>query len=422
MHRALYILALIVAGEAVFALPFHLARFFRPTVLDVFALTPTELGAAQGAYGIVAMLAYFPGGALADRFQPRKLLALSLWCTAAGGLYMATFPGYLGAFVLWALFGVTTILLFWAALIRATRDWGGHTEQGLAYGLLEGGRGALAAALASLGVLLFSISFPDGYQNASTVEKHHALRTIIYGYTTVTALAGALAWFVIRDAQPPDEPAPSTPPSGKLRPGMHMLDVLRIPAVWLQAIIVVCAYVGYKGFDNYALFAVEAYGIDEVEAAKIVTIGSWLRPLAAIGAGLLGDRFRASRMLLVLFALLLAADLCFALYTPRAGSLWVLMGNIAVTCIAIFGFRALYFALLEEAEIPLALTGTAVGFISVLGFSPDIFVTLVAGILIERSPGTEGHQHFFLFLAAFALAGLLASATLMRVTGRRRGR
>ena len=75
-------LGLVLAGEAVYALPFHVARFFRPTVLDVFALTPTQLGVAQSVYGVVAMLAYFPGGPLADRFPARKLLAFSLWVTA----------------------------------------------------------------------------------------------------------------------------------------------------------------------------------------------------------------------------------------------------------------------------------------------------------------------------------------------------
>ena len=62
-------LALILAGEAVYALPFHIARFFRPTLLEVYGLTATELGAAQGIYGIIAMVAYFPGGPLADAIE-----------------------------------------------------------------------------------------------------------------------------------------------------------------------------------------------------------------------------------------------------------------------------------------------------------------------------------------------------------------
>ncbi|MDH3942315.1 MAG: MFS transporter, partial [Xanthomonadales bacterium] len=141
-HRIFYMLGLILAGEAIYALPFHVTRFFRPTVLEVFDLTNTELGTAQAVYGVIAMLSYFPGGPLADRFPARKLLAWSLWSTAAGGLYMATMPGFRGALIIWGFFGFTTILLFWAALIRATREWGGIKEQGRAFGFLEGGRGA----------------------------------------------------------------------------------------------------------------------------------------------------------------------------------------------------------------------------------------------------------------------------------------
>ena len=146
-QRFVYMLGLILAGEAVFVLPFNLARFFRPTVLEVLGFTNTQLGAAQGVYGVVAIGAYIFGGPIADRFEARKLLAISLWATALGGLYLATFPDVQGARFLWGFFGLTTILFFWAALIKATRDWGGVDTQGRAYGLLDGGRGALAALL-----------------------------------------------------------------------------------------------------------------------------------------------------------------------------------------------------------------------------------------------------------------------------------
>ena len=407
-------LGLVIAGEAIFALPFHVARFFRPTVLEVFNLTATELGAAQSIYGIMAMLAYFPGGPIADRFPARKLMAMSLWMTAAGGLYMSTFPDYRGALVLWGFFGVSTILLFWAAMIRACRDWGGKKEQGRAYGMLDGGRGLLQAGLASIGVLLFALSFPDGYASATIEQKEDTLRLIILGYSAVTAAAGLLVWFVISDGHPAGDPD-----RGEWKPHTesvvaHVLRALRIPAVWLQALIVFTAYVSYKGFDNYSLFAVQGYGLDEVEAARIVAIGAWMRPIAAIGAGLLGDRFDASRMIILLFATLLMSHLFFAFTTPVPGAAWAMLTNTLITCIAIYGLRGLYFALFEEAKVPAAVTGTAVGLVSVVGYTPDIFVTLTAGILIDRNPGLLGHQHFFVFLAVFTVVGLLASIALRR--------
>ncbi len=419
VHRFLFMVGLVVAGEAVFALPFHVARFFRPTVLEVFALTNTELGAAQGIYGILAMIAYFPGGPLADRFSARKLLAFSLWMTAAGGLYMATFPGYRGALFLWGFFGVSTILLFWAALIRATRDWGGNDQQGRAYGLLDGGRGLLAAVLASIAVVVFGFFFPEDYSSATFEEKKEALRVVIYGYAAATALAGLFVWFVISDRHPKREEglADREPQTGTV--WVHFVRVMRIPAVWLQALIVVCAYVGYKGFDNYSLYAVEGYGMNEVDAARLVAIGAWMRPVAALGAGFLGDRFTISRMTLMAFVLLLISDLFFALTTPLPGIVWVLFCNMLLGASAIFGLRGLYFALFQEAKVPVAVTGTAVGLVSVLGFTPDIFVAYIGGVLLDRSPGLAGHQHFFLFLAAFAALGVIASYTIMRMLHKR---
>jgi len=407
-------LALILAGEAIYALPFHVTRFFRPTVLEVFGLSNTELGAAQAVYGVVAMLAYFPGGPLADRFPARKLLAWSLWSTAAGGLYMATLPGFRGAMMIWGFFGITTILLFWAALIRATREWGGTTEQGRAFGLLEGGRGMLAAVLATLGAGLFGFMFPEGYASASVEGKREALSLIIYGYTAVTALTGVYVWFVLSDGHPSGQPNLEEWNPEQESTWMHIMKVLRMPSVWLTSVIVVCAYVGYKGFDNYSLFAVEGFGLGQVEAARIAAIGAWMRPVAALAAGFLGDRYLVSRMTVVCFAILLASQLFFAIFTPQPGTAWILLTNILIGSSAIFGLRSLYYALFEEARVPAAVTGTAVGLVSVLGYTPDIFVSYMGGVLLDNSPGLTGHQHYYYFLAGFAGLGLLVSYRLMR--------
>jgi nitrate/nitrite transporter NarK len=415
-NRIISILGLILAGEAIFALPFHIARFFRPIMLEMFNLTATELGAAQGIYGIVAMLCYFPGGFIADRYPSHKLIALSLWMTALGGFFMATLPNYFELVLLYAFFGFTTIILFWGALIRATREWGGSQEQGLAFGVLEGGRGLLAVVLASIAVMAFHFSFPIGYETATLVEKTNVLRTVIYGYTFITAVIGIYVWFAFAEFSISRDVINSVKRKNPIL--KNIKEVCSYPSVWLQALIVVCAYVGYKGFDNYTLFAVDVYGYDEIEAAKLVTLGSWIRPFAAISAGLLADRFHVVKMLSICFLILLAADLCFAFATPALNFSWIFIGNVLITCIVIFGLRGLYFAIYEEVKMPIAITGSAVGFVSVIGFTPDIFVLFVAGLLMDNSPGLLGHQHFFMFLSSFAALGLIASLSLSRYTRR----
>jgi len=54
--------ALIFAGEMKFSLPFHGARFFRPTLLETFSLSNVPLGDTFAIYGVTAMICYFPGG------------------------------------------------------------------------------------------------------------------------------------------------------------------------------------------------------------------------------------------------------------------------------------------------------------------------------------------------------------------------
>ena len=135
-NRTLYMLGLIVAGEVVFALPFHIARYFRPTVLEVFGLSNTELGLAWGHMAWWPCWPIFPAGCWLTGFRPAGYW-LFIVATAAGGVYMSSLPSVRGAILLWAFFGLTSILLSWAALIRATRDWGGADTQGRAFGLLE---------------------------------------------------------------------------------------------------------------------------------------------------------------------------------------------------------------------------------------------------------------------------------------------
>lgn len=58
MKKPLGIVLLILAGEAIYLLPFVLARVFRPTFLSVFQLNNTQLGSCYSVYGFVAMASY----------------------------------------------------------------------------------------------------------------------------------------------------------------------------------------------------------------------------------------------------------------------------------------------------------------------------------------------------------------------------
>ncbi len=405
--RWMVIFSLVFSGEMIFSLPFHVARFFRPALLDVFNLTNTRLGDVLAVYGITAMVSYFPGGVLADRFSARNLMTVSLSATALGGIYFARIPGALGLTVLFGFWGATTILMFWAALIKVTRAWGGRFAQGKAFGLLDGGRGLVAAGAATLAVMLFSRFLPDVPADAGIVQRTNALRAVIYYYTVLTFAAALMAWFFI----PGMEIKKSGPPANLAR---DIGDVLHNRLVWLQAIIVVSAYCGYKGLDYYSLYATNVLGMDEVHAAWFVSNSAYIRAFAAISAGLLVDRFSAGKVLGFVFGFLLIDYIFLGMTSPVSTSVNIILGNMVLTFAAVYALRGVYFALLEETGIKKVLTGTAVGLISVIGYTPDAFFNSLAGRVLDAAPGEKGFQHFYLLLALFGLTGLTATFLLLR--------
>ncbi len=116
------------------------------------------------------------------------------------------------------------------------------------------------------------------------------------------------------------------------------------------------------------------------------------------------------------FGILIVGSLAIALGAVQPGIHWMLVATVAGTSVGIYALRGIYFALFEEARVPLALTGSAVGLVSVIGYTPDIFMGPLMGYLIDRSPGALGHQHVFGVLAAFAAVGLIATLLFQRVT------
>jgi len=405
--RFFLMLTLVFAGEIIFGLPFHTARFFRPTFLEAFNFSNTQLGDVFAVYGIMAMIAYFPGGILADRFSVRSLLTLSLVTSGLGGFYMATYPGVLGMSLLYGYWGVTTILLFWGALIRATREWGGDDAQGVAFGVLEGGRGLVAALLSTIGVLMLAIIMPDAVEAATNAERREAFRAVILMYAGAAILAGALTWVVI---------PPSKHGGDSSRGVLSVVGVvLSRPLVWAQALIIVCAYCGYKGLDNYSLYAVQVLGMDEVDGAKLSMFGGYIRPFAPVIVGLLADRWAAARSTGLCFAVLVISFALLSMALPDGMGLAIIYANLVLTVFTLFALRGIYFALLEENRVPPFLTGAVAGMVSFIGFTPDFFFGPITGRILDASPGLAGHQNYFLFLTGASMVGLLAVMWLLRL-------
>ena len=398
----LSIILLILSGELIFLLPYVLARIFRPTFLEVFNLTNLKLGSLFSIYGTVAILSYLNGGIISDKIQPKKLIAISLFFTAFGGIILSTYPSYLVLQILWGYWGFTTVFLFWGAMIKATRVWGGSKNQGEAFGLLDGGRGLVAASMGTLGVVIFSMFLTNDIELASLVERKNAFRYVILFSSFIVFLTGIL---VIIFMESGIEGALNK--SASLIPNIK--SVLKTQSVWLIMFIIMAAYVGYKVTDIYSLYASDVMSFDDLEAANIGSLQLYLRPLVCLLIALLADKKSYIYLIIIGFIIMLFGALIFSLGIVQLNMNYVFLFSLIVVATGTYAVRALYFSLMQEGRIPLVLTGTAVGVISVVGYTPDIFASPVIGYLLDTYPGIIGHQYVFSMLVVFSIVGLWAS-------------
>lgn len=390
----------------IFSLPFHVARFFRPTLLESFSLSNADLGDSFAVYGAIAMICYFPGGIIADYFSARRLMATSLLATAAGGFYFAQVPDTTGLTLLFGYWGITSILMFWAGMIKATREWGGATSQGRAFGLLDGGRGLAAAIMSSVAVLLFSkiISVDSG--DISAEEKISGLRAVIYFYTAITALAALLIWRYIPESENSRRSA--------YNPGNAIVEAISSKKVWLQAAIVICSYCAFKASDNYGLYLVNVLSMNHVDASTFTSLTAYLRPVGAICAGFLADRFMASRVIQWSFIALTLFYALLAISWPINVLFNLAIFSLVSSYLAVFALRGVYFALVEECRINKNITGTAVGLVSLIGFFPDVFFASLTGRILDSDTGVTGFENYFLFMMLISITGLILAIIINR--------
>ena len=398
----LSITLLILSGELIFLLPYVLARVFRPTFLEVFNLTNLQLGGLFSIYGTVAILSYVYGGVLSDKFKPKILIALSLFFTALGGLLLATYPSYFMLQLLWGYWGFTTVFLFWGAMIKATRVWGGSKNQGEAFGLLDGGRGLVAASMGTLGVLIFSLFLTNDIELASLPERKNAFRYVILFSSFIVFLTGILVIILMKSSQ-----EGVTNRNASLIPNIK--SILKIQSVWLIMFIIIAAYVGYKVTDIYSLYASDVMNFNNLEAANIGSLQMYLRPLVCLLIALFANNKSYIHLIIIGFIIMLIGALIFSFGIVQVDMNYVFFFSLIVVATGTYAIRALYFSLMQEGRIPLVLTGTAVGVISVVGYTPDIFASPVIGYLLDTYPGIVGHQYVFSMLVVFSILGLWAS-------------
>ena len=357
-------------------------------------------------YGFVAFFSYILGGALADKYSPRRLLSYSLILTSLGGVFMMTYPSYYSMQFLFAYWGFTTVYLFWAPMIKATSIIGGLYKQGQTFSFLDAGRGIVASSIGIIGVLIFSFVVVGDISASTIQEKQNAFRYVIGVSSFIVFMTGVYVFISLNIEVKNDARI------GNLR---DMKKLIKSKSIILIGLIILTAYMGYKITDIYSLYASEIMLFDQIEAAKIGAYQQYLRPLACISIALFADKSGNINVIIGGFMIMLIGAILFSSGIIVAGlnSLFIL--SLIIVAVGTYSIRGLYFSILKNGNIPLSLIGTAVGIVSIIGYTPDIFATPLYGYLLDNYDGIRGHQFIYLILVLSSLIGIFISLKFKKI-------
>ena len=343
--RKWIILAILAAaGGIIYELPYLRYTYYKP-LIEGLGLTNEQFGASMSMYGIIAMIFYLPGGWLADRLSHRKLIAFSLVGTGLGGFYLSTWPSYTGTMVLFAFWGITTILTFWATMLKAVSMLGDESEQGRLFSFCEGGRGIVTSIVALSTLALFN--------SLGGLTKNFTY--ILWVYSIVCILVGILAWFFMVDNKP------------EQKVGANVLKdiyiIIKMPITWILAVVIFSIYTTYTSSSYLTPYMTDVFGLSAVAAGVVATLRSHIfRPVAGAVAGSISKK--AGSSIPVMQGVILIAVICLVvmLLVPVNQGLVILVSAVTVLIgFLIFMLRGLYFAPVGEAGTPVCLMGAAVG-------------------------------------------------------------
>ena len=376
--KFLTFILLVLAMNTIYVLPYLMYTYYTP-LQEAMGLVgrDADYGKLLNVYGIANVILYLPGGWIADKFNPKKLLVFSMISTGILGLWEATWPSYSMLMLIHVLWAVTTVLTFWSSSVKCVNLLADADEQGSMFGSLEAMRGVVGLIVTTICVGLFNLFRSDSSKAMGSIVAVVSVIMIAVGI----ALALLMPKFNNLHAT-----------NDSLLDSIKAMGVaFKLPITYVLAGLIFCGSMTYASSSYYAPYLQKVCGMPPEIA---VTFTNSRAIICQFGAGIVGI-------------------VCFVgmtLVPASAAVLWPVMILTIVASMAVYFFRALYYATVDESGTPKNVVGSVIGIASLIGFLPDTFYTSLCGKWLEADPtGTSGYQKIFIAACCAMVLGLVCS-------------
>ncbi len=384
------LIILTTAGSLIYGLPYFRSYYY-DAYLEVYHLTNTQMGTFGSIFGVLGAISYLFGGIVADMISPRMIMSVSLILTGAAGLLHLTNPSYGILVLIYLIWGFTSLFAFWPALLKGLRGLAAENEQSKAFGFMEGGRGIVNALHLAITLAIFNFF-------SKTAGNLAGLNGVITFYSIVVILLGILTFLLIKNDKEQTK-------KGEKLSFRQVIDVLKMPAVWILSLILCCTYTMNISMFYFTPYATASFGITATAAAVVTMMAQYIRPISSIGGGILADRLGRSKMMFIGFIFMGISTAVLVLF--KNVSIPLFIGLCILIYLAMYLNYGVVFSMMEEGGVPAHVAGTAIGVVCTLGYLPEVVCPVLAGHVLDTY--TElGYKYYFMGVAAVMFIGIIA--------------
>ena len=371
-----YLMILIATcTTVVYFIPYACNDFYNHFI-DTYHITYGQAGDLLTFFGITAVIGYFIGGWVADKFNPKMLVVWSAILTGLAGTVVAFSTSFTILKIMYFLFGITSTCMHWSAFLKVIKNIGEDDEQGKLFGFYNFSYGLF-------GIVVF----------------------------------GILTWIFV----PYDEEKAKAKEGADDKIDLKLIGkVLKMPITWYLGLFTLGYFLVRSTVPYLNPYMTDAFGVSIGIAALVTnTLRSGMNLIAGPVGGFFIDRLKSSTKVVMVGGIGTLLFTIVLMLVPQQHNMIILLITVCIILL-LFSYvnsTALYTPV-TEARVPFKYVGTVLGVASAIGYSSDIWLYNLCGTWLDNN-GNAGYSYIWLLQAFGAIMmivmGLLLAATYKKV-------
>ncbi len=365
---------------------------------EALMITNTEIGIVGLGTGIMAITAYFIGGAMADSFSAKKMLSVGHFICAGLAFIYASLPSFTVVLIIMIVAAFFLNGTLWSGAAKMVREFSTAENEAKMYGVY--------LAFAGIGGTIFGLS---GAYLIGQLGSAEGVSTILYIVGGYMAFAGVINLVLYKESTGEQS---STSEDDKFKM-VYLKEILRNPNFWLLSISGAMIYPISAAISYFAPLLHSNYGVSLALVSVVGTFRYYIaRMIFAPVGGMLVQKKGSIWVMKLVIILALACSVFILIMPMNSTMLLPAVAIVIILCVIYNTSTTTWYTSVNDIGIPAHMKGTAIGLYCGLIFHSDIYLYTICGVILDSYESHTAYQIIYSITGGMFLVGLITLVIL----------